>query len=63
MLDHDPQKELKFVDTCGLKYDKKIEDANNPVQEIEFKDYEITVEVRSSKDPHYLFGKATGGKF
>ena len=56
MLNHDDEDNLYVASHCGLKYDNRIEDSTQAVQEVDFTDYELEVEVRSSRDPHIRFG-------
>lgn len=57
------KKGWRFKGTCGFKYDQQIEDSREPIQDIDFVDYPIDIEVRSVHDPHYKFGVSTGGRF
>lgn len=38
-------------------------DSREYFQEVAFHDYPMTVEIRSAKDPHILFGEMTKGRF
>lgn len=48
---------------CALRYSQRVEDSREYFQEVGFHDYPMTLEIRSAKDPHILFGQMTKGKF
>lgn len=48
---------------CALQYRQRVADSREYLQEIGFHGYPMTVEIRSAKDPHVLFGQRTKGKF
>lgn len=48
---------------CSLQYKQGVRDSRAYLQAVEFYGYPITVEIRSAKDPHILFGQMTKGKF
>ena len=48
---------------CGIAWKEKLLDSSEYVQEVDFFDYPITVQVRSEHDPHVKFGLRTEGNF
>ena len=47
---------------CEFLYDVYVNDSTQFDQQVDFKNYTITVEVRSQKDPHLVFHDLTDGR-
>jgi len=54
---------LFLTKPCSLLYKQGVKNSSDYLQHVDFLGYPITVEIRSAKDPHILFGQMTKGKF